>query len=145
MTKEEIIEQLNLTIGLIKQDGKNWLDDRDIPILEECVKALSQESCDDAISREDALNGVDAMYNNSWDLRDFRQNVDLMLKELPSVQPSRKGHWIVGSDTDIKGETVYWFTCSECKSDRGQHTNYCPDCGAKMNNTCVEMESSDAT
>ena len=43
MTREEIIEQLNLTIGLIKQDGKDWLDDRDIPMLEECVKALSQE------------------------------------------------------------------------------------------------------
>lgn len=57
---------------------------------------------------------------------------------------SRKGHWIVGSDTDIKGETVYWFTCSECKSDRGQHTNYCPDCGAKMDNTCeVTNDSTD--
>lgn len=43
MTREEIIEQLNLAIGLIKQDGKDWLDDRDIPMLEACVKALSQE------------------------------------------------------------------------------------------------------
>ena len=47
MTREEIIEQLNLAIGLIKQDGKDWLDERDIPILEECVKALSQEPCDE--------------------------------------------------------------------------------------------------
>ena len=131
MTKEEIIEQLNLTIGLIKQDGKNWLDDRDIPILEECVKALSQESCDDAISREDALNGVDAMYNNSWDLRDFRQNVDLMLKELPSVQPSRKGHWI---------DALYSRKCSECgydmckKDEWGQFIpdKACPSCGCRM-------------
>lgn len=47
MTREEIIEQLNLTIGLIKQDGKDWLDDRDVPMLEECVKALEQEPCED--------------------------------------------------------------------------------------------------
>ena len=53
--------------------------------------------------------------------------------------PKRTGHWIVGSDTDIKGETVYWFTCSNCNCDRGQHTNYCPDCGAKMENTCEEV------
>lgn len=44
MTREEIIEQLENTIGLIKQDGKDWLDDRDIPMLEECVKALLQVS-----------------------------------------------------------------------------------------------------
>lgn len=40
MSNVEIIEQLENTIGLIKQDGKDWLDDRDIPILEVCIKAL---------------------------------------------------------------------------------------------------------
>ena len=40
MTNGEIIEQLENTIELIKQDGKDWLDDRDIPILEACIKAL---------------------------------------------------------------------------------------------------------
>lgn len=41
MTNGEVIEQLENTIGLIKQDGKDWLDDRDIPILEVCIKALT--------------------------------------------------------------------------------------------------------
>lgn len=41
MTNEEIIEQLENTIGLIKQNGKDWLDDRDIPILEACIKSLT--------------------------------------------------------------------------------------------------------
>lgn len=41
MTNEEIIEQLENAIDLIKQDGKDWLDDRDIPILEECIKSLT--------------------------------------------------------------------------------------------------------
>ena len=41
MTNGEIIEQLENTIGLIKQDGKDWLDDRDIPILEACIKSLT--------------------------------------------------------------------------------------------------------
>ena len=40
MTNEEIIEQLENAIELIKQDGKDWLDDRDIPILEACIKSL---------------------------------------------------------------------------------------------------------
>lgn len=37
----EIIEQLENAIELIKQDGKDWLDDRDIPILEACIKSLT--------------------------------------------------------------------------------------------------------
>lgn len=41
MTNGEIIEQLENAIELIKQDGKDWLDDRDIPILEACIKALT--------------------------------------------------------------------------------------------------------
>lgn len=41
MTNEEMIEQLEQAIGLIKQDGKDWLDDRDIPILEACIKSLT--------------------------------------------------------------------------------------------------------
>ena len=40
MTNVEIIEQLENAIELIKQDGKDWLDDRDIPILEACIKSL---------------------------------------------------------------------------------------------------------
>ena len=41
MTREEIIEQLENAIELIKQDGKDWLDDRDIPILEACIESLT--------------------------------------------------------------------------------------------------------
>lgn len=41
MTNGEIIEQLENAIELIKQDGKDWLDDRDIPILEVCIKSLT--------------------------------------------------------------------------------------------------------
>jgi len=42
MTREEIIEQLKNAIEIIKQNGKDWLDDRDIPILEACIESLEQ-------------------------------------------------------------------------------------------------------
>lgn len=41
MTNGEIIEQLENAIELIKQDGKDLLDDRDIPILEVCIESLT--------------------------------------------------------------------------------------------------------
>ena len=48
MTNGEIIEQLENAIELIKQDGKDWLDVRDIPILEACIKSLTalDKNCD---------------------------------------------------------------------------------------------------
>ena len=47
-------------------------------------------------------------------------------------QEPKTGHWIEGSDIDIMGKKVYWYTCSNCNEDRGQNTNYCPNCGARM-------------
>ena len=82
MTREDIIEQLNLAIGIIKQDGKDWLDDRDIPILEKCVKALSQEPCDDTVSiRKDVLKcrvGKLVVYNVEWLKKHWQMEMDIV-------------------------------------------------------------------
>ena len=117
-----------------------------IIILEMAIKALEQQSCDtsieqalllevidkflptecdDAISREMALDGIDAMYNNSWDIKNFRENVILLLNKLPSVQP-KHGHWI---KSDVY-ENIY--NCSKCGSAGYDTFNYCPNCSADM-------------
>lgn len=119
MTREEIIEQLNLTIGLIKQDGKDWLDDRDIPMLEECVKALSQEptekpmtvdemereyekskalfhkivECEDAISRDAVIDAT----HHCGDLQEVRG----VVQQLPPVM-QKSGKWIPVSEPPKK-------------------------------------------
>ena len=63
MTKEEIIEQFQNAIDLIKQNGKDWLDERDIPMLKVAIRSLKNEQTDeDLISREvviEWLNGKD--------------------------------------------------------------------------------------
>ena len=40
MDIESIIEQLENAIGLIEQDGKDYLDERDIPMLEQIIEVL---------------------------------------------------------------------------------------------------------
>lgn len=58
------------------------------------------------------------------------------IEDLPSadVQPVRHGHWI-HDGLDIP-HGVDWMHCSECgKRDKycpAAMTNYCPNCGAKM-------------
>ena len=43
MTREEAIEQLQNCKGLILQDGKDWLDERDIPLIDMAISALQAE------------------------------------------------------------------------------------------------------
>ena len=43
MTNQEAADELQYAINLIKQDGKDWLDERDIPILETAISALQEK------------------------------------------------------------------------------------------------------
>lgn len=80
----------------------------------------------DVISRERALRPYK-------DLRDddvisvylIKKNI----KELPSIQPSRKGHWI----EHPKGIYAH-LVCDKCLSNAPYdiETNFCPNCGACM-------------
>ena len=43
MNNQEAADELQYAIDLIKQDGKDWLDERDIPILEAAISALQEK------------------------------------------------------------------------------------------------------
>lgn len=43
MNREEAIEQFKYAIDLIKQDGKDYLDERDIPMLKMGIEALENQ------------------------------------------------------------------------------------------------------
>ena len=43
MTNQEAIDELQYAINLIKQDGEDWIDERDIPILEMAIHALEKQ------------------------------------------------------------------------------------------------------
>lgn len=42
MTREEAIQELQNCKGLIQQDGQDYLDERDFPLLDMAIEALSQ-------------------------------------------------------------------------------------------------------
>lgn len=107
--------------------------------------ALEQEPCEDAISRQAAIekivehirtaeepyiiNDLDKAF--SWGL----EVAIFVLSGMPSVQPERKhGHWII--DTKFGADIMSCkqiVICSECyKGIFWGKQNYCPNCGAEM-------------
>lgn len=57
MAREEAIEQFKYAIDLIKQDGKDYLDKRDIPMLSIAIEALENQKTGHWINRESDFKG----------------------------------------------------------------------------------------
>ena len=118
MTNEEAIEIINRENN--PNDKKVWeLFPEYREALDMAIQALSQESCNDAISREKVL-----MIASSSTLS-VNESV-AMIKRLPSVtQKSKTGY---REYNDIYDH----YLCGNCKTIVMDYDNFCPNCGAKM-------------
>ena len=149
MTREEAIEILKaVDENASCDDCLYYAQMEDCPTDDDCIirkaiwmaiKALEQEPCEDAISREAVIYEFKEMYkaaeewghNSKDDYIKARADATmatlieqkLRVEGLPSVQPSRKGHWI---------EYGKLWKCSECEDLSCCHENYCNNCGADM-------------
>ena len=107
-----------------------------------------QEPCDDAISRQAVLDGLKGCICEEWTKTLFAT----MVKQLPSVNPQPSEHFINGVHamgyregykdaqkqksgkwirvTDKTGHLVW--ECDKCSWQQRLSTNFCPDCGVKM-------------
>ena len=93
---------------------------------EDASKRYRTEPCEDAISRQAAIDAI-------WDgvnMDIYTREVKECLEELPSVSTEKTGRWIDGE---------FGSKCSCCgihthldKFDRPMKTKYCSMCGAKM-------------
>ena len=124
-TRKEIIDRLT--------DFENgWRDPKGATseFWEAVIDTLEQEPCDDAISRTDAIAEIYDKYMtvDGGLHNDTAKGCIGVIKELPSVHPSRKGHWIKDEPT-----VTAPYICSECGMfHNGKNRNFCPYCGAKM-------------
>ena len=111
------------------------------------IKALEQEPCEDAISRNAVCDYIAEFVNNEYSTQTECDMVDYMIdgiQHLPSVNPQepKTGHWIAideepheDYECDKCGYTISTFT-----ANIEPHTEYkyCPNCGAKMESEDME-------
>ena len=106
MNNQEAVYELQYAIDLIKQDGKDWLDERDIPILEAAISALQAQeektqlsaegTTSDLISRQDAIEAVEHITSSMsvcvntdecHGMKRMQRQAVIELTNLPSAQP----------------------------------------------------------
>lgn len=141
MTREEAIRIIENRDSIMDYCESQALGEA----LDMAIKALQQEPCEDAVSRQEVLNIIDDMAKEYYANKDFDKAQGIAwvkLQRLPSVNPQKIGHWII--DKEKLG--YYISKCSAC--EHIFHGNeiliyrpkYCANCGAKM---IEPMESED--
>lgn len=95
-------------------------------------KAISQEPCDDCISRQAVLDLFNRSDEYSWEMSLLKRKIEKM----PPVTPAEKvGKWTRELIRNEYGGCIgAKMICSECGQDNGydKRMNFCPNCGAKM-------------
>ena len=81
------------------------------------------------IKREDAIDAVLDVYYNTPDIDLSGGRLEAAILNIPvaEVAEVRHGRWLC-VDTD----TEQFFLCNRCKKKEYWESNYCPNCGAKM-------------
>lgn len=135
MTKEreEAINYLKNSMAIGEDDGSRYHNE----ILEFTIKALEQETCNDAVSRKAV---VEYIKNSDAELGHDSENemfVEDILNMPPATPTRKKGKWV----TKFHGFPPEPSTfCSECGFDRDYNIRpryyhkikFCPICGAEM-------------
>lgn len=135
MTREEAIRCLSVHSST---NGSGLCTDKQhYEAKQVAIKALEQEPCDDAISRQAAIYVASGFCHPA--------NIADELAKLPPVNPQPKtGHWVEEDRyIDRYDDTIEILQCSLCgfkhhyaqgDTSKTDYTwyNYCPNCGARM-------------
>lgn len=129
----------------------NCFDENEEPYyraLSETIRVLSQRADGDTISRAEAIEVLNKLARDNFTLKDAfafylgaLHDASDEIKALPSAE--RRGKWIHDGKDFPHG--CDWIHCSVCGA-RGINvpadlTNYCPNCGARMERDCNETKA----
>ena len=154
MNREEREKAIDLFDNLLGMIDDNQGNDYDFA-LKKGIEALEQQPCEDCISRTSVFEILGSLMSIPYDFdrriteKDVSESMD-EIRNLSSVTPKgvtvtdfadkcrecgkmKKGKWIMTNDyiTAAYG-TIDYVKCSCCGEECLEEGNYCPNCGAEM-------------
>ena len=153
--RKEVGELKQLNDGYVKIIAKNQETNNKL------MASVQKQTCDDLVSRADAIEAVVNMQDGSGQTYEFVREAIFALKALPSaVEVDRTSEWVavrreeyedlIANAVQAHGKWqrfndehgTYWTGCSNCKGDIPKdkygidiYTDFCPNCGADMRET----------
>lgn len=135
MTREEAKSEIMQIYGALSPNKQRAID-----------TLVKIEPCNDAVSRQAVLDTLMKCEEPCDDRQDFYLDLttefEEKIKELPPVTPKPKtGYWI--NRRIIANTSIDMIVCSECGQEFSYDAetgisisdyNYCPNCGAEMEN-----------
>ena len=111
--------------------------------LENYIKILEQQPCEDCISRDAVMSALFDLWEPTEynDEDEFLEWLENSIKRLPSVTPSRpRGKWIYKNDNKLIASDMGYWQCSNCEEGKLLYESaYCPNCGADMKGMNEQM------
>ncbi len=84
---------------------------------------------------EEVMHAIDMAISALEGVEDLMASGEMEDISLPSAQP-KTGHWIEDKKTERENQLMFHkvWTCSQCGEQqvRPKPSNFCPNCGAKM-------------
>ena len=140
-----ISEALDMAIKALEYDDVKYHEEHgevivDNEVWDDAKKALEQEPCEDAISRQATVERLCKLADFMNKKREGLGSPYIMAalfiqdnkNEFPSVNPQQTGHWKRISIDKYSEHAKYWYRCDRCGKDNLGNTDWCPNCGAKM-------------
>ena len=66
------------------------------------------------------------------DYRSMEQTVHKLTQALAEAEPIKHGHWVYDDEAYPGGNPYGHYNCDQCGESVPHKTNYCPNCGAIM-------------
>lgn len=136
-------EAINIISQMIK-DEEGFLSDNTVEAHKMAIQALSQEPCEDAISREWLKIAIHNFYHGLKHTP-TEEDIQAYIDAAPPVNPTKTGHWIDDNENEIDAQYGrHLYKCSECNEYADmfvggtedwwdiEKPNYCPNCGCRM-------------
>lgn len=94
MTREEAIQEFQNVKDLIRQDGKDWFDERDIELIDMAIEALTNEWTPITVSEPNTSDHVLVTYK--WDEDDYETSeIDYWVTKYESEKGNEKCKWLI--------------------------------------------------